>query len=380
MYVTPALLSGHFQWPCTALLSAWVRHFVFPVIVTDCCVAPLFSLFLRSSGRQLRNCAAQCVLLVLPLCLILPHTDTYYYCAANHIVLIFFRFDFHVPFVNSVLSSPPAVALGRTCIVAVNAVAVVGCGFYRGLCNCGVSVRAAAVVASAPLCTVLAVGLCTTVLLYFAISDMYRGLCYWTVRWTVRVALTVYATVVPLFCRICVLYVSFRKLWHLTIRVCTDVYRGLRYWTVRCTVCVASTVYATVCVASTVYATVVPLYFVFRKLWLLPILACSDVYLRAHWEALHPAAPAFDTNVRTTTAHTVVAQQVGCNDCGVSICALADFMAADQVHCRTFNLTRTPRCKHTVFRLSLTCSHDMPVTVSLLTLSTCCWCCTLVLH
>ena len=33
-----------------------------------------------------------------------------------------------------------------------------------------------------------------------------------------------------------------------------------------------------------------------------------------------------------TTAHTVVAQQVGCNDCGVSTCALADFAAADQVH------------------------------------------------
>ena len=285
-----------------------------------------------------------------------------------------FRFDFHVHVCELRAVVPTCCSFGthmyRCCECRRH------CGLWF-LPYCGVSVRAAAVVASAPLCTVLAVGLCTTVLLYFAISDMYRGLCYWTVRWTVRVALTVYATVVPLFCRICVLYVSFRKLWHLTIRVCTDVYRGLRYWTVRCTVCVASTVYATVCVASTVYATVVPLYFVFRKLWLLPILACSDVYLRAHWEALHPAAPAFDTNVRTTTAHTVVAQQVGCNDCGVSICALADFMAADQVHCRTFNLTRTPRCKHTVFRLSLTCSHDMPVTVSLLTLSTCCWCCTL---
>ena len=69
-------------------------------------------------------------------------------------------------------------------------------------------------------------------------------------------------------------------------------------------------------------------------------------YLRAHWAALHPAAPAFDTNVWTTTAHTVVAQQVGCNDCGVSTCALADFMAADQVHCRTFILTRTPSLQY----------------------------------
>ncbi len=77
-------------------------------------------------------------------------------------------------------------------------------------------------------------------------------------------------------------------------------------------------------------------------------------YLRAHWEFLNPTAPAFNTDVWTTNAHTVVAQQVGCNDCGVSTCALADFLAADQVHCLTFNLTRTPRCKHTVFRLSFT--------------------------
>ena len=65
---------------------------------------------------------------------------------------------------------------------------------------------------------------------------------YFTVCCTVRVALTVYATVVPQYFRICDLYLVFRKLWHHTIRACTDLYR----WLVRYTVRVTSTVYAIV--------------------------------------------------------------------------------------------------------------------------------------
>ena len=89
VYGTPIVLFAHCQWPCAALLSAWARNFVSPVIVVDCCIAPLFSLFLRSSGRQLKHCAVQCVLLVLPLCLLFSHTDIYF-CATgtNHVVVI----------------------------------------------------------------------------------------------------------------------------------------------------------------------------------------------------------------------------------------------------------------------------------------------------
>ena len=59
-------------------------------------------------------------------------------------------------------------------------------------------------------------------------------------------ALTVYATVVPQYFRICDLYLKFRKLWHHTIRACTDLYRWLRHWNIRYTVRVTSTVYAIV--------------------------------------------------------------------------------------------------------------------------------------
>jgi hypothetical protein len=275
VYGSPTQLSGHFKWPFIALLSTWVRHFVFPVIVVDCFVAPLFSLFLRSSGRQLRHCVAQCILVVLSLCIILPHTDMHYFCATNHIVLITVDFIFTSTCVNSVLSSPPAVALGRTCIVAVNAVAVLGCGFYRGLCYCGACMYAVTVVTCALLCTVSAVGLCTAVLLYFSItgSDVYCELRYYAVRYIVRVALTVYATVVPLYFRICDLYLLFRKLWHHTIRVSTDLYCGLRYYAVRCTVRVASTVYATVV---PLYSSICDLYLLFRKLCHLAIRACNS--------------------------------------------------------------------------------------------------------
>ena len=171
VYGTPIVLFAHCQWPCAALLSAWARNFVSPVIVVDCCIAPLFSLFLRSSGRQLKHCqcAVQCVLLVLPLCLLFSHTDIYS-CATNHVVVITLDFLFVSTCVDSTLSSLPVVAMEQCAIRLVRVAIVVAVPICQ-------HIHAILLVLCALLCTVTAVSIFSAMLLYVCICDLYRELC-----------------------------------------------------------------------------------------------------------------------------------------------------------------------------------------------------------
>ena len=319
VYGTPIVLFAHCQWPCAALLSAWARNFVSPVIVVDCCIAPLFSLFLRSSGRQLKHCAVQCVLLVLPLCLLFSHTDIYS-CATNHVVVITLDFLFVSTCVDSTLSSLPVVAMEQCAIRLVRVAIVVAVPICQ-------HIHAILLVLCALLCTVTAVSIFSAMLLYVCICDLYRELCCCIHRVPVA-AYTATATCA------CVLRVCNTVLKLATMPICQNIYASvLVLGALLCTVtavgifCIVVS-YFSICdlyrgLCQCMYATVLVMCDLYRRL-------CQCIYatVLVLWHAVLECLTRFGKALYSAASASAVATAVVTAVVTATMSACLDFAAS----------------------------------------------------